>query len=145
MKNVWKEFQISNLLGGWTAYKGKSPNLLTLLPPGFACIVCFRQPISNESNNQLELEPALPSLTVLSVPGKLKQMIFFLPSNKKAIIILMCTSGSKTSFGVSDKTEMKFNTHNVQSFGNTLCFSLVGFSNLFLLRAFLSYLTLLCL
>lgn len=66
-------------------------------------MVCFRKPISNESNNQLQLEPALPSLSVLSVPGKLKQIIFFLLSIKKAIIILMFTTGSKTSFELQSK------------------------------------------
>lgn len=52
----------------------KKPNPLTLVSPGFVYIVCFRQPISNESSNHLALEPALPPLTVLSVPRKLKQI-----------------------------------------------------------------------
>lgn len=91
--------------GEGRSYKGKNPNSLTLLSPGFAYIVCFRQPNSNESNNQLELEPALPSLAVLSVPGKLKQIIFFLLNIKKAIIILMFTSGSKPVLSFSQNRD----------------------------------------
>lgn len=128
----WKTYWIvpNIYYAGVENIQRKNPNSLTLLSPGFAYIVCFRQPISSESNNQLEHKPALPSPSVLSVPGKLKQMIFFLLSIKKAIIILILTSGSKPSFELQSKQRWNL-MHTRFNFLGTYNVFFVHFSNHF--------------